>query len=108
MQLSELSKKAIIVRDSYDELTRQEGKKPWGLEQRMEGFIADVGDLMKLVMAKENYREADDLDTKLAHELSDCLWSVLVIADYLRIDLEDEFIKTMDELHKGIKKKMDI
>lgn len=106
MELSELSKKALQIRDSYDEFTEKEGKKPWGLEQRMEGFIGDVGDLMKLVMAKEHYRDIDDLDSKLTHELSDCFWSILVIADYLGINLETEFMKNMDELQNGIDKKI--
>jgi NTP pyrophosphatase (non-canonical NTP hydrolase) len=44
----------------------------------------------------------DDIDTKLAHELSDCLWSVLVLASKYNIDLETEFLKTMDELDKRI------
>lgn len=44
----------------------------------------------------------DDVDAKLAHELSDCLWSVLVLASKYNIDLSTEFMKTMDELDKKI------
>jgi hypothetical protein len=39
--------------------------------------VGDVGDLMKLVMAKEGAREIQDVDEKLQHELAACLWSVL-------------------------------
>ena len=46
----------------------------------------------------------DDVDAKLAHELSDCLWSVLVLADKYGIDLATEFNKTMDELEARIAK----
>ena len=53
-------------------------------------------------MAKHGLREMDDVDAKLAHELSDCLWSVLVLADKYGIDLQQEFLKTMETLDKRI------
>jgi NTP pyrophosphatase (non-canonical NTP hydrolase) len=62
----------------------------------MLGFVVDVGDLAKLVMAKEGLREVSDLDDRLAHELADCLWSVLVLADLCGVDLERAFAHTMD------------
>ena len=34
----------------------------------------------------------------LAHELSDCLWSVLVLADHYDIDLATACTSTMDDL----------
>ena len=64
----------------------------------MAGFVGDVGDLSKIIMAKSGFRAMDDVDTKLAHELSDCLWSVLTIANYYNIDLKTEFMKSMNEL----------
>jgi NTP pyrophosphatase (non-canonical NTP hydrolase) len=72
--------------------------KPWGVSERTQGFVADAGELMKLVMTKGGLLKIDDVDAKLAHELSDCLWSVLVIAEELGIDIEKEFSKNMDEL----------
>lgn len=53
-------------------------------------------------MAKGGLRGMDDVDAKLAHELSDCLWSVLVLADKFNINLAEEFQKTMDSLVKRI------
>ena len=54
---------------------------------------------MKLVMAKEGRREGPaDLDAKLAHELADCLWSVLVLADAYGVDVGQAFLRTMREL----------
>jgi NTP pyrophosphatase (non-canonical NTP hydrolase) len=69
----------------------------------MEGFVGDVGDLMKIIMAKEGVREMDNIDEKLKHELSDCLWSVIVLADKYGVNLEESFMKTMDDLEKRIK-----
>ena len=68
----------------------------------MAGFVGDVGDLSKIIMAKHGLRAMDNVDSKLAHELSDCLWSVLVLASKYNINLETEFMKTMDELDSRI------
>jgi NTP pyrophosphatase (non-canonical NTP hydrolase) len=68
----------------------------------MAGFVGDVGDLSKIIMAKHGLRNMEDVDEKLAHELSDCLWSILVLASKYGIDLPNEFMKTMDFLDKSI------
>ena len=68
----------------------------------MSGFVGDVGDLSKIIMAKHGLRSMDDVDAKLAHELSDCLWSILVLSDKYHIDLAAAFLQTMDGLDKRI------
>lgn len=68
----------------------------------MAGFVGDVGDLSKIIMAKNGHRAMNNVDEKLKHELSDCLWSILVIADYYDIDLENQFSKSMDELETRV------
>jgi NTP pyrophosphatase (non-canonical NTP hydrolase) len=70
----------------------------------MAGFVGDVGDLSKIIMAKNGHRAMDDIDEKLKHELSDCLWSILVLANYYDIDLESQFVKSMDELEARVDK----
>ncbi|MFC6157697.1 nucleoside triphosphate pyrophosphohydrolase family protein [Kribbella jiaozuonensis] len=51
-----------------------------------------------LVMAVGGRREIDDARIRLGHELADCLWSVLVLADCYDIDLAAEFTRMTDEL----------
>jgi NTP pyrophosphatase (non-canonical NTP hydrolase) len=103
MEFSEISKRAKEIRQQYNVLNRVEGYKSWGVNDYAEGLVGDVGDLMKLLMAKKGLRFAGgDIDSKLAHELADCLWSVIVIADELDIDLEKEFLKTMRQLENKI------
>jgi NTP pyrophosphatase (non-canonical NTP hydrolase) len=53
-------------------------------------------------MAATGARHVDDLESKLKHELSDCLWSVLVLAEKLDVDLGRAFEATMDELTKSL------
>ena len=67
--------------------------------------VGDVGDLVKLVMVKEGKRHGEAVDAKLRHELSDCLWSLLIIADHYGIDLEQSFFETMNELDERLASK---
>ncbi len=62
------------------------------------GLVGDVGDLAKLVQAREGVRAIENAQVKLAHELADALWSVIVIAARCDVDLEAAFVGTMDEL----------
>lgn len=101
MKFEDLSKRAVAIRNKYDELNASRGVT-WNEQNLMSGFVGDVGDLSKIIMAKHGLRHMDDVDAKLAHELADCLWSVLVLADKYNIDLAREFNKTMDELDKRI------
>ena len=95
MELEVFIAKAKEVRDLY----AAQNKKAWGAPEYAQGFVGDVGDLAKLVLAKEGYRTIEDVDAKLAHELADCLWSVLVLADEFGVDLEKEFFSNMDALN---------
>lgn len=83
------------LRQRFAAAERAKNGRPWTREELMQGFVVDVGDLMKLVMAKSGARTVDDVDRKLAHELSDCLWSVLVLAKLYDVDLEKEFLATL-------------
>jgi phosphoribosyl-ATP pyrophosphohydrolase len=41
-----------------------------------------------------------DIDARLAHELADCLWSVLVLAHEHGVHLEAAFSRTMAEIQR--------
>jgi len=64
----------------------------------MLGFVGDVGDLAKLVMAAEGARSDVGGRAELEHELADCLWAVLVLAARYDVDLTAAYTRTMDEL----------
>ncbi|MFA5925368.1 MAG: nucleotide pyrophosphohydrolase [Parcubacteria group bacterium] len=104
MELKDLIKKAVAVREKYAELEIRKYGKNRTNGQIAEGFVGDVGDLIKLVMAKEGIRDVQDTDEKLEHELADCLYSVFVLADKYGVDLEKSFLKTMSDLEVRISK----
>ncbi|HEY2793185.1 MAG TPA: MazG nucleotide pyrophosphohydrolase domain-containing protein [Micromonosporaceae bacterium] len=97
-----LAAEAEQVRVRYRALNAAKGERAWEIRDYAMGFVGDVGDLQKLIMAKENLRSVDDVDEKLAHELADCLWSVLVIAGNYGIDVEKAFDATMRSLTERI------
>lgn len=102
MNFDDLQRRALEIHEKYDALNQAKRGVVWNEQQLMAGFVGDVGDLSKIIMAKHGLREMVDVDAKLAHELSDCLWSVLVLAGKYHIELADEFMKTMAELEKRI------
>ena len=102
MEFKELENRALEIRMQYRALNKAKGHHPWSALTYTEGFVGDVGDLMKLVMAKAGYRGGEQVDEKIEHELADCLWSVMAIAHELEVDLEQSFIKTMNELEARI------
>ena len=106
MEFSELEQRAMRVRSKYAELEQRQYGRAWTNEEIALGFVGDVGDLAKLVMARNGIRAIPDADAKLAHELADCLWSVIVLARIFDIDLERAFLQTMNELESDIARRL--
>lgn len=94
---------ALSVAQLYEELQSAENREPWQIMDYMAGFVGDVGKLSKLIMAVEGRRDIANADQMIGHELADCLWSVIVIAEKLGVDLPAEFNATMDELSVSIR-----
>lgn len=101
-----MQQRALRVSHLFDELNKKNKQKVWSEQDVMAGFVGDVGDLSKLIMAKNNLRSKDSVDEALAHELSDCLWSVIILADKLDINLAGSFMQTMDQLERNLAKKL--
>ena len=102
---SDLQREAMKIRLRYNELNKKHGHKPWDGSAYAMGIVGDIGDLLKLVMAKENLRDVNaggDVVTLLRHEMGDCLWSLFVLAEHYGIDLKDAFLGTMAELEVRI------
>jgi len=59
--------------------------------------------MAKLLLAREGVRDIPGSKEKLAYELSDCMWSVMVLAELYGVDLRAAFIDTMDLLEKRLK-----
>lgn len=103
MNFDAMLERARNVRVMYAEFEKEKYGAVWTNQELALGFVGDVGDLVKLVMAVNGKREIENAREKLEHELTDCLWSVLVLADAHAIDLEQAFVRTMDELEQRLR-----
>ena len=106
MNLAEMQERALRIHDLYDALNQRERGRTWTREEFMLGFVGDVGDLAKLVMAQEGAREMPGGRAALEHELADCLWSVLILAHCYNVDLDEAFERTMVELDEAISRRL--
>jgi len=102
MDFNELSRQAVEVRSKYAKLEIKKYGRFWNGQELFQGFVGDVGDLGKIIMAKEGMRNIEGADQKLSHELADCLWSIMVLADKYQVNLEDSFLKNIEELKNRI------
>lgn len=101
-----LADRAWAIRQQYAALETRRHGRSWTREEVMLGFVGDVGDLAKLAQAAEGVRAIPDAQTRLAHELADCLWSVMTLARLHEVDLEASFSSTMDELEAAIAQRL--
>ncbi len=74
----------------------------WTTTDLLLGLVGDLGDLAKLVQAHEGKRDVADLDRALVHELGDCLWALIVIADRLGVDLDDALQTMSSDVHRWL------
>ena len=98
MNFSDLEKAALQLNKLYEQLETKRYGRIWTTRELALGFMGDVGDLAKLIQAHVGVRTIDDLNAKLGHELSDCLWSIFVLANKCGIDLEAEFVRNTGEI----------
>ncbi|MBL7260597.1 nucleotide pyrophosphohydrolase [Paractinoplanes lichenicola] len=105
MELSELRARALETAALYDRHNVAAGRGEWSPSDFMMGFVGDVGDLAKLVMAVEGRRDIPEARKWLGHELADCLWSVLVLAQRYDVDLPAEFARMTAEIEEHLSQK---
>lgn len=102
MEFKQLVDRAMKIRTQYEKREQTLFGSAWNSEEVVLGFIGDVGDLAKLVMAENGRRDIPKAKEKLEHELADCLWSVMVLSCLHNIDLEKAFSKTMNDLESHL------
>ena len=102
MDFQSIIDRALAIRKLYREKEEQLYGSSWTSEEVALGFVGDVGDLAKLVLAENGRRNIENSKEKLEHELADCLWSVIVLAKLHNIDLEQCFMETMDKLENHL------
>ena len=104
MKYSEMVGLARETRVLFEKFEQKTSGKTWGNEELLIGLVTDVGDLARLILAKEGFRSVSgSLEYKLRHELADCLWAIIVLAEKNKINLSE----ALQEMNKDIKKKLE-
>ena len=98
MNFKDMEQAALQLNALYEQLEAKRYGRIWTTQELALGFMGDVGDLAKLVQAHAGVRHIEDVHAKLGHELSDCLWSILVLAHQCGIDLAAEFERNTREI----------
>src|SRR3982751_4394853 len=107
MKYSELEESALKLNELYEALEMKMYGRVWTTEDLALGFVGDIGDLAKLIQANAGIRKIDDFKSKLGHELSDCLWSIIVLANKCGVDLEEQFSRNIGELTESVSRELD-
>lgn len=69
---------------------------------RFLGLVGDLGDLAKLIQAHDGKRDVEDLERALCHEMGDCLWALIVIADRLDVNLGHALRTMARDVHRWL------
>lgn len=107
MTFSDLQQMALSLNELYEQLETKRYGRVWSTEELALGFVGDVGDLAKLIQAHAGVRTIEDAHSKLGHELADCLWSIIVIANKCGVDLEAQFVKNVNEIQDFVGRELD-
>ena len=93
------------IKKSYDEINLQSDNKKWGYLEFAQGMVGDVGDLTKLLMAKNKLRSYHgiEINDEIKHELCDILWSVLIISKELDVNLQEIFPDFVEKLNSKLR-----
>ncbi len=104
MRIDEMQARALEVRQQFAEFERATYGEEWSTNDLVLGLVKDVGDLAEIAQRAQGKRPARSTDAfaDLEHELGDCLWSLLVIADRFGIDVESAFSLTMENVSSWI------
>jgi len=97
MEIADLARRAVDVRERIAEFERNHYGTEWTTTDLVCGLMTDVGDLAAAIQRVQGRRPARDTPPmeELEHELGDCLWVLLVLAERFDIDLDAAFDSTM-------------
>lgn len=100
--LAELTSVALDLRRRLASFEQDRYGQEWTVSDLLLGLVGDLGDLAKLVQAREGKRHVEDLDRALVHEMGDCFWALVVIADRLDINLDQALRTTAADVHRWL------
>ncbi|MFS1663197.1 MazG-like protein [Streptococcus sp. zg-JUN1979] len=89
MDLKELKKRSLAIREAYRELELKHHQKAWTIEEDLLALSNDIGNLNRLAMTKLG-RYYDETPYSLEQKLVENIWWLVELSERLSIDLEGE------------------
>ncbi|MBT4210079.1 MAG: nucleotide pyrophosphohydrolase [Candidatus Komeilibacteria bacterium] len=87
----------------------EENKLDLSVEHRVVDLMSEVGELSKEILLSTSYGKSKFRSTdNLKNELGDVFYSLIVLANYFDIDMEEILYKTLDKYKKRVKNKSDL
>ena len=102
MEFQKLVNRAVDLRTQYEKKEQTLYGAASTDEDIARGFLGDVNNLVKLVMAQHGRREIANSTEKLSSQLAHCLWSVIILSKMHHVDLEQSFMEAMDRLENHL------
>ena len=97
MRLNEAVKETSRVKD-------QMPGKPWDIYQRFNDLVEEVGELANAIQVKEGWKSKKRAKADLVNSICDVLYSIILVADHYKIDLDKEYPKVLKEIEGRINK----
>jgi NTP pyrophosphatase (non-canonical NTP hydrolase) len=98
MELEKIIHRALELRRQYEKRETELYGSPATSLEIADGFVGDVRNLIKLILAENGQAAIANSREKLEAQLAHCLWSVLVLAEMHNVNLETSFMEAMDRL----------
>ena len=102
MELQKIIHRALDLRRQYEIKETSLYGSPHTNVDIAQGFAGDVNNLVKLVEAEQGQRQIANSKEKLEAQLAHCLWSVVVLAEIHKVNLETAFMEAMDRLENHL------
>lgn len=100
-QLVQIAKETRTLFEKYE---KKSAGKVWDNQQLFMGLVTDMGDLSKLILAKDGYRSlSGNVDKALRHELADCFWVLIILSEKYNINLPEALIEMNEEIKIKLK-----
>lgn len=98
-----MQSQALRLKRLFDERNQLIMESSWTNQELLLGFVTDIGDLVRRLMIDDERKPATPQTVvnnpqMLAEEFSDCLWSLIVLAEQYRVDLHSSFNTTIATL----------
>ena len=104
MDIETMQQRALAVRARFAAFEKATYGREWTSADLVMGLMVDLGDLASAVQRLEGLRPrgSQEPTAELRHEISDCLWVLLVLAHRYEIDVASAFTETMTEIERWI------